>query len=88
MAAASVLGVSVQTVHRCRAAATLVVDHAAGGPVRVLTPTERRNRAWQKRQHLIAPSLFGQQLPGRPWEFDLERLERQVRLGPPASEWG
>jgi hypothetical protein len=87
-AAASVLGVSVQTLHRCRSAGTLVIDHAAGGVLRELTAAERRDRAWQKRKHLVATSLFGQQLPGRPWEFDLERLRRQTNEGPPAAAWG
>lgn len=87
-AAASVLGVSVQTLHRSRAAAMLVIDHVRGGGVRELTPSERQDRSWQKRQHLVAPSLFGQQLPGRPWEFDLQRLRQQVDAGPPAVGWG
>ncbi len=75
--AAQVLGVSLSTLHRSRAAATLVVDYTRGGKIRALTAAERRDRSWQKRQHLVAPSLHGQQLPGRPWLFDLGRLARQ-----------
>lgn len=84
--AADVLGVSPSTLHRSREAATLVVDHQSRA-VRELTPEERADRIWQRRQHLVAPSLFGQQLPGRPWVFDLARLRRQMHQGPPGAEW-
>ncbi len=87
-AAAHALGVSIATLHRMRAAATLVIEHKGGRVVRELTPGECVDRRWQKRQHLVAPPLFAQQLPGRPWLYDIERLRRQATDGPPAAEWG
>ncbi len=86
--AAEVLGVSLSTFHRSRAAATLVVDYTRGGEIRELTAAERRNRSWQKRQHLVAPALCGQQFPGRPWIFDLHCLRRQLGEEPPGAKWG
>ncbi len=86
--AAAALGVSIATLHRMRAAATLVIDHRIGRVLRELTPDERVDRRWQKRQHLVAPALFAQQLPGRPWLYDLERLRQQATDGPPEAEWG
>lgn len=85
--AARILGVSLATLHRSRAAGALVLDHAQGGKPRPLSSQERADRRWQRTQHLIAPALFGQQLPGRPWTFHLDRLERQLDQGPPGAPW-
>ena len=83
--AALVLGVSLSTFHRSRAAANLVVDYTRGGEIRELTAAEQADRGWQKRNHLVAPALYGQQLPGRPWIFDLRRLAKQFEHGPPGA---
>ena len=85
--AAEVLGISLSTFHRSRATATLVVDHLSG-TVRELSAPEQSDHPWQRRQHLVAPALFGQRLPGQSWMFDLRRLRRQLAEGPPGAEWG
>ena len=84
--AARTLGLSESAFNRTRLRATYIYDPIS----RDLTPVDpdqKDLRSFLEGRHLVAPSLAGARLPGRPWTFRLDLLQKYREFGWPGAEF-
>lgn len=84
--AARTLGMSVSAFNRVRLRVTYVYDPSSR-TVAPLDPERDDLRAFVETKHLVAPSLAGTRLPGRPWTFRLDLLRHYQQNGWPGAEF-
>lgn len=84
--AARILGMTISSFNRVRLRVTYVYDPVSG-EVSSLDLSRNDLRTFTEAKHLVAPTLAGTKLPGRPWTFRLDLLRQYQELGWPGAEF-
>jgi hypothetical protein len=84
--AARILGMTVSSFNRLRLRVTQIYDPVLGSVSPIDNGVEDL-RGYTQEHHLVAPTLAGLKLPGRPWTFRLDLLRRYRDRGWPGAEF-